>query len=58
MTLQYKTESFRRQRRWLRGTFGEKHAVRQFAALQQRETCVFLLGMISTPDAYAMHVRR
>ncbi|EPS99982.1 hypothetical protein FOMPIDRAFT_1123320 [Fomitopsis schrenkii] len=57
-TLQYKTESFRRQRRWLRGTFGDKQAVRQFSALQQREVCVLLLGMINTPDDYAMHVRR
>ncbi|KAH9834572.1 cytochrome P450 monooxygenase [Rhodofomes roseus] len=56
--LPYKAESRRKQRKWIHGTFGEKKSVQGFEGLKKRETYIFVLGLMETPDDYGLHVKR
>ncbi|KZT68558.1 cytochrome P450 [Daedalea quercina L-15889] len=56
--LPYRSESRRKQSRWMRNAFGEKNSVQSFDRLKERETYIFLLGVMETPNDYVLHTKR
>ncbi|KAH9929346.1 cytochrome P450 [Fomitopsis serialis] len=56
--LPYRSEGHRKQRRWTWSAFGDKKSVQKYKDLGERETCIFLLGLMETPDDYALHIKR
>ena len=52
------TPSMIKQRKWIHNIAGEEGALKKLDTLQQRETCVFLTGLMATPTDFVLHVKR
>lgn len=58
MSLLPYTPSMIKQRKWIHSVIGEEGALKQLDTLRQRETCVFLTGLMATPTDFVLHVKR
>ncbi|KAH9834567.1 cytochrome P450 [Rhodofomes roseus] len=56
--LPYKSESYRKHRRWIQSAFGDKDAVKGFLPLKTREMHIFLMSLMERPSDYVLHVKR
>lgn len=51
--------SMRKQRKWIMAAYGEQKEKQSIAAkLRQRETCIFLSGLMTSPDNWVLHLKR
>ncbi|KAH9856147.1 cytochrome P450 [Lenzites betulinus] len=51
-------ERFRKHRRWMHDNFQTRDALLAHRAVQHRETCTLLAGLLATPDAFEEHIHR
>lgn len=51
-------DKWRRYRRWVQDIIQNKHNVIDLPALQRRETLTLLAGLVQTPDAFTLHIKR
>ena len=47
----------RKQRKWIMAAYGEQKEKQSIAAnLRQRETCIFISGLMTSPDNWVLHL--
>ncbi|EPS94406.1 hypothetical protein FOMPIDRAFT_62440 [Fomitopsis schrenkii] len=50
--------SMRKLRRWVTAAYGEQKEIQGIDILRQRETCIFISGLMATPENRVLHIKR
>lgn len=48
----------RKLRKWVTAAYGEQKEIQGLDALRQRETCILISGLMTTPDDRVLHIKR
>lgn len=48
----------RKLRKWVTTAYGEQKEIQGLDALRQRETCILISGLMTTPNDQVLHIKR